>query len=336
MKSIISKSIFDQMSETPSLRSSGCNQCVSITGQSLKLYGEFTGQLECSPGSCNYKIPFVVCDNVLPPLQCILGWDFLLSNCLELALHQSNYLLIGPHGHTPISPIASSDLGHDNSNRINDFAVFEQSTHRGPVPLNLVGSVTLPARTEAIVITSLPRGSRNTLGMVAPICNDSFPSCLHPAYSVCVADNRSVPVRLLNTGESVVELQKGQHIADFCPVTYQIPSSSPPNNSPDVVGGVRNASDEVHCDLKAALSPSLPDHDKSALMDTLLQYVDVFENSLGHTTVLTHAIDTGDSPPICQAPRRLPYAYRQDADSQIAEMLQHGVMQPSLSPWASP
>ena len=57
---------------------------------------------------------------------------------------------------------------------------------------------------------------------------------------------------------------------------------------------------------------------------------------LGHSDVVTHKIDTGDSAPIRQYPRRLPYAYRQESQSQIKEMLNQNIIQPSSSLWASP
>ena len=55
-----------------------------------------------------------------------------------------------------------------------------------------------------------------------------------------------------------------------------------------------------------------------------------------HTTVTDHKIDTGDSPPIRQYPRRLPYQFRGEVDKQVTEMLSQNVIQRSTSPWASP
>ena len=50
----------------------------------------------------------------------------------------------------------------------------------------------------------------------------------------------------------------------------------------------------------------------------------------------SHKINTGRSTPIKQRPRRLPYAYRDEADQQIQEMLANGIITPSVSPWSSP
>jgi len=65
-------------------------------------------------------------------------------------------------------------------------------------------------------------------------------------------------------------------------------------------------------------------------------FSDIFEETLGHTNVVQHKIDTGDSRPMRQYPRRLPYAYREETRKQVAEMLDQGVIQASRSPWASP
>ena len=46
-------------------------------------------------------------------------------------------------------------------------------------------------------------------------------------------------------------------------------------------------------------------------------FSDIFEETLGHTNVVQHKIDTGDSRPIRQYPRRLPYAYREETRKQV-------------------
>ena len=47
-------------------------------------------------------------------------------------------------------------------------------------------------------------------------------------------------------------------------------------------------------------------------------------------------IDTGDSPPICQQPRRVPFSVRPRIRGMVDDMLQAGVVQESKSPWSSP
>ena len=57
---------------------------------------------------------------------------------------------------------------------------------------------------------------------------------------------------------------------------------------------------------------------------------------LGYCIILQHDIDTGNSPPIKQSPRRPPLAARDAEDQILDEMLESGVIEPSDSPWASP
>ena len=57
---------------------------------------------------------------------------------------------------------------------------------------------------------------------------------------------------------------------------------------------------------------------------------------LGYCPVLEHDIDTGDSPPIKQSPRRPPLSAGDAETDIIDEMLSTGVIEPSTSEWASP
>ena len=60
------------------------------------------------------------------------------------------------------------------------------------------------------------------------------------------------------------------------------------------------------------------------------------DNERGETDLVQLEIDTGDSPPKQQRPRRIPFALREEVAKQIKNMQETGVIQPSNSPWASP
>ena len=56
----------------------------------------------------------------------------------------------------------------------------------------------------------------------------------------------------------------------------------------------------------------------------------------GHTDAVEHTIDTGDSPPIRCAPRRMsPQTIKQE-ETCVEEMLTGGQIEPSDSPWSAP
>ncbi|CAG2208744.1 unnamed protein product [Mytilus edulis] len=54
------------------------------------------------------------------------------------------------------------------------------------------------------------------------------------------------------------------------------------------------------------------------------------------TDVIQHTINTGNVVPVKQNPRLLPVAMQEEADRELSEMLDAGVLGPSMSPWAAP
>ena len=78
--------------------------------------------------------------------------------------------------------------------------------------------------------------------------------------------------------------------------------------------------------LAIQIDPALNRNYKDTLLQTLLKFSDVFEDSLRHTNVIQHKIETGSSQSIRQYPRRLPCAYREQARTQVTGMLDQGVI----------
>lgn len=75
-------------------------------------------------------------------------------------------------------------------------------------------------------------------------------------------------------------------------------------------------------------------------LKTLLQeYKDVFSKNtsqMGKTNIMKHEIDVQGSEPLRSKPYRVSQKEREIVDKQINEMLQHNILKPSHSPWASP
>ena len=47
-------------------------------------------------------------------------------------------------------------------------------------------------------------------------------------------------------------------------------------------------------------------------------------------------MNTGQSSPVRQAPHRVPFALRSVITQMVQDMLKNGIVQESVSPWASP
>ena len=79
--------------------------------------------------------------------------------------------------------------------------------------------------------------------------------------------------------------------------------------------------------------------EREQLQNLVLEFADTFaldESELSSTDLVTNVIDTGDTMPIKQHPKRIPFALRDGVDRLVKEMLNQGVVTPSKSPWASP
>ena len=84
---------------------------------------------------------------------------------------------------------------------------------------------------------------------------------------------------------------------------------------------------------------NLTSDQKESVIKLLNQVEHLFskgKTDIGKTDLVTHKIETGDSQPIKQAPRRLPFSKRHESEQEIQNMLNTGIIEPSSSPWSSP
>ena len=95
MKSFMSRAVFDKILPTLTLATFNSN-CIGVTGQPLSIDGSAQARLSF-PGcnsSSSYLGTFLVSPNIFPSLDCILGWDFITSNALQLTQQaEGNYVL---------------------------------------------------------------------------------------------------------------------------------------------------------------------------------------------------------------------------------------------------
>ena len=137
MKSILSADACQQISDScarhckdpPTFRANS-NHCVSVTGQPLTSSHSIFAQLAFPGSPYLYEGEFLVCSNVLQPLQCILGWDFIVSHRLQLSFLGGGYVLVGPHGSTPLTPLPPSAIPPP-----------PPKFQLGPIPLHTRGEV---------------------------------------------------------------------------------------------------------------------------------------------------------------------------------------------------
>lgn len=71
-----------------------------------------------------------------------------------------------------------------------------------------------------------------------------------------------------------------------------------------------------------------------SVRETLAEYGDAFaltDKYLARTAVILHEINTGDAKPVKQRLRRLPHYAVEEADRQVRDLLDRGIVEPSNS-----
>ena len=125
MKPFISERIFKKFSQS-SVLSPAPNNCIGVTAWPLDITGIVYLDLS-SPGGTlhSYTGKFLVSPSFFQPLQCVLGWDVLTSNGLQLPpLGNGTYCPEGTHVSTPLCPIPllgphSADIQTSGNDTIN-------------------------------------------------------------------------------------------------------------------------------------------------------------------------------------------------------------------------
>ena len=92
-------------------------------------------------------------------------------------------------------------------------------------------------------------------------------------------------------------------------------------------------------ELFESSGPSCSSQEKRVIANLLVENETVFskhEFDIGKTFLTEHVIETGNSKPVKQPPRRVPLAFAEEEKAAIENLERHGIIKQSTSPWASP
>ena len=219
-----------------------------------------------------------------------------MSLCKDVNL--GNDILAGKHGATPIINSQSSTTAdrvgvvESTPQSVQVYSpvgrLLCQSRFQGSTGVSLVESVMIPPQTEmhAFIRGKLAKRAKSHTGMIEPrsSCSSGARQGFSVARVVVKPDYRNVPLRVLNASTTQIKLVAGKNLADFCPlIELCLPQ-------PRVCGAVGNkTSPQVISDkIESIIDPSLQEGKRGKLKNLLLEFSDVFDENLGHTTILTH------------------------------------------------
>ena len=146
----------------------------------------------------------------------------------------------------------------------------------------------------------------------------------------CVAkvQEGSLPLLIRNVSTENISLPKHSQLADL---EISFVEEDLPRQSSGAAGDIESV-----IDLSASQVTS---DQRRALIEVLQKHGSMFDGHIGHTDVVTHTIDTGDSPPVRQGPRRIPphlTHLTQQVRDELEKLVEEGILKESDSGWSSP
>ena len=219
--------------------------------------------------------------------------------------------------------------------------------------------IVIPASSEFIVSgwTDALDGHEDRIinTIIEPISNREGSVPLHVAR--CLVDvarhSSDLPVRIANTSVEAIHLYSGTRIASIQPVSeiHELDDDGKPSSdmTSNICGVNVVTAPGRECDidtwpdnLKALYERScagLNSYERDQLAALIGKHRRTFAKSLtdhGRTSIVQHAIDTGDAVPIKQRPCRPPRAFEQEEEKIIKDQLDASIIRESTSAWSSP
>ena len=296
----------------------GCNRLVGVNGSPLHVQGIVLVHLSLSKNVV-FENKFLVVEGMT--VEAILGLDFL-----------ETFKCMIDSGERKIS--------FPKEKLVLPLLDVNQKVSK-TVGLVLQRKLTIPAESEAEVMVEVSSGGVGDTPVVGTwlVERGQTGRCdVLVARAVVCPTGSTVPLRVFNPHKEAVRLGKGLKIAQMEPLDKDPPITSDAHLL--TISAVTEVSPSEHKVLWDIVSNSthLSNSEKELLFVLLMEYADVFSfhSDLGRTDLTKHHIDTGDSQPIHQLPRRISPARRQEVRQLLNEMLKNDIIQPSNSPWSSP
>ena len=260
----------------------------------------------------------------------ILGRDFLKEFCFKVDFENGSVNF--PSEPDPL-PFKGVHLKDDSDSMDKAFISL----------LHASRTFVVPPQSETLV-----SGELNSLPSVVGINGVIIPkSDLHHRYSVfgaselvSVADDGMIPIRLVNPSFQPVKIYRRTRLPDFEEVDQNVAAFE--LNATEKIEETSNYEQlekHAYSQLPDLSNSILSTDDKVKFRDLFVKYRDVFalsDSELGRTSLVQHVIDTGDATSIKQRPYHTSPEGKQEIDRQVNNMLEHGIIQESVSAWSSP
>ena len=346
---ILSKDCYDQLPDAvkPTLQWENL-KVLGPNGEEIPIYGRCTCNLQFNGKSFTHSL--LVCDIMEDG---IIGTDFLYKEhdcqiCVESlknSTRKKNYWIIDNHHQVPL---------------------YQYKHIKSSINLLIRRTVTLKPGQEYLVRTKAPGHLNDADYLITHLPNETKGS-VAIAKTVSTPTRGDVIVRLTNVDQRPLTLPAGTPVAVAQHLTNSIitdpmesVSSSPKKTRTQrynesrqrrrhrehIIRQVAVGEDDSTPLLPAPVQDlydrskdGLNDSQQQVLRNILIERADYFaqdDADFGFTEIVEHDIDTGNQQPIRQRMRHAPLGLQDQEQQLVNDMLEHGQIEPSSSPWASP
>ena len=291
----------------PPMTQAGVSRAIqTVSGEQLPIVGTVTVTLNVAGGAYPWEL------KVIKGLtyRAVLGRDFLRAHGAVINLQTSMLELEDHPPNTCMEELRS---------------------------IHVLSTYVIPPRSEAVIPArvhgTLPPG---TIGLVesAPRLAERYH--LQGATTlVKISQVDTIPFRLINPTTKPVTLYKGATLGTFTETGEDLNVQPIGEETKS-----RTSSSQQQTSIPVDLTnSSLTPAQQTQLQALLDEYRDIFalsSSELGRTNLVQHSIDTEGHAPIRLRPYRAPQVQKETIEKHIDDMLTRNVIQPSVSPWASP
>ncbi|PAA63097.1 hypothetical protein BOX15_Mlig014814g1 [Macrostomum lignano] len=190
----------------------------------------------------------------------------------------------------------------------------------GTLVARVESNTSVPARSEKLVWLRVK--SEDEQGIFEPDANFTQATGLLVSRVLTVSADQKIPVRVCNLGSEEVLLYANKAVGSF--------------EAADLINNSAGTVKQSDCWV---VNPDLDAADRQRLLALLKANGDLFsthEYDLGSTALLKHRIELQPgTQPYKQRQRPIPLPVRDQVDQKIGQMLEHDIIEPSNSPWAS-
>lgn len=194
---------------------------------------------------------------------------------------------------------------------------------------------TIPARTESIIECTISNPQIKEGLVLDQRYSDNLliANCL-----VTVKPNNRINISVVNTSESPITLCSNLNLV-LTPIDEISCSPSLHENVYNISSGKENVLLRNQKTLDQLRVSHLNNEEITALCEVCSKFSDIFYlpgDKLSCTNAVKHEIPTSSTIPIHTKSYRFPEVHKPEVQKQIDQMLDQGIIKPSMSPWSSP